>query len=403
MRSAADPALWPLDPTVTYLNHGAFGSCPHRVLEYQAELRRQMERQPVQFFVRDLEPLLDAVRNELARFLGAEACDIVMVPNATAGINTVLRSLVFERGDELLTTNHEYNASQNAIAYVANRGARLVIAGVPFPIRSSGEIIEAVLRCVTSRTRIALIDHVTSQTGLIFPIQELVRELSARGVETLVDGAHAPGMVTVNLQELGATYYTGNCHKWLCAPKAAGFLHVQRDRQKLIRPLVISHGANSPRQDRSRFLIEFGWTGTSDPSAFLAVPEALRYVGSLLRGGWPEVMQRNHALAIGARAAICQRLGVAPPCPENFIGSIASIPLPDSRDAVPPKSPLYLDPLQETLLRNHRIEVPVIPWPKPPKRLLRISAQLYNDLSQYELLGDALASELSARETPNAS
>jgi len=197
-------------------------------------------------------------------------------------------------------------------------------------------------------------------------------------------------MVRLDLRELCATYYTGNCHKWICAPKGAGFLYVRRDRQKLIRPLAISHGANSLRADRSRYLIEFGWTGTWDPSACLSVPEALRIVGSLRRGGWSAVMDRNRRLALAAREIICNALRIEPPCPNEMIGSLVSLPLPDGSTACSSKSPLYLDPLQGTLLKKFGIEVPVIPWPAPPGRLLRTSAQLYNSLPQYRLLARAL-------------
>jgi isopenicillin-N epimerase len=201
-------------------------------------------------------------------------------------------------------------------------------------------------------------------------------------------------MVPLNLRSLGATYYTGNCHKWLCAPKGAAFLFVRRDRQTAVRPLVISHGANSARTDRSRFLVEFGWTGTGDPSAVLSVPKAIECVGSLLPGGWPAVMRHNRQVALAARKILCRSLGLAAPCPDTMIGALAAFPLPDSTDPTPSKSPLYLDPLQDRLLERHGIEVPVIPWPAPPKRLLRISAQLYNSLPQYERLAEALREEL---------
>ena len=350
-----------------------------------------MERQPVQFLVRDLEPLLDRARGSLARFLHADADNLVFVANATAGINTVLRSLRFKRRDELLVADHEYNASRNALNFIAEQwGARVVVAKVPFPLRSAEEITQAVLSQVTARTRLALLDQVTSQTGLIFPIEQLVRELSARGVETLVDGAHAPGMVPINLKNLGATYYSGNCHKWLCAPKSAAFLYVQPDRQELIRPLVISHGANSPRTDRSRFQVEFAWTGTGDPSACLAVPEAIKFVGARLSGGWPEVMRRNHGLAIAARKVICEALEIETPCPDELIGSMAAIPIPDAPTRPRAKAPWFIDPLQDRLLFKHGIEVPVIPWPAAPRRVLRVAAQLYNSLPQYERLAMVL-------------
>ncbi|MBI5774539.1 MAG: aminotransferase class V-fold PLP-dependent enzyme [Verrucomicrobia bacterium] len=395
---AADPRLWLLDPPVTFLNHGSFGACPVHVLEFQRELQRRLERQPVQFFVRDLEPLLDAARAVLARFLGAAAEDLVFVPNATAGVNTVLRSLKFSPGDELLVTDHEYNACRNALNFAAeNSGARVVVAQVPFPFSNPGQIIESILARVTPRTRLALLDHVTSQTGVILPLAELVAEFNRRGVDVLVDGAHAPGMIPLDLSALGAAFYTGNCHKWLCAPKGAGFLHVRRDRQKAIHPLSISHGANSTRTDRARFQIEFGWTGTCDPTAWLSVPEALRYVGSLLPGGWPEIMAHNRQLALAARKILCEVLKISPPCPDGCLGALAAFPLPDSASAAPPSTPLYADPLQDWLRETHAIEVPVIPWPAPPQRLLRISCQLYNSLPQYRKLAEALAEKFAAR------
>lgn len=389
--SAPTTPVWPLDPAVNFLNHGSFGSCPLAVLEFQRELRDRMERQPVKFFVRDLEGLWDEARGRLAGFVGSAPDDLVFVPNATSGVNAVLRSLDFAPGDELLVTDHEYNACRNALNYVAQRsGARVVTVEIPFPVAGADEIIRRVLAAVTPRTRLALLDHVTSQTALVLPIARLVRELNARGVDTLVDGAHAPGMVPLNLHQLGAAYYTGNCHKWLCAPKGAAFLHVRRDRQERVRPLVISHGANSSRTDRSRFLIEFGWMGTGDPSAALSVPRAIEFIGSLRPGGWDEVMRHNRDLALAARRVLCTALQIPPPCPEELIGSLASVPISDSTDSTPSKNPLYLDALQDRLLAGFNIEVPVIPWPAPPRRLLRVSAQLYNSPPQYERLAEVL-------------
>jgi len=392
---ACDPQEWLLDPSVVFLNHGAFGACPRRVLDFQTEWRLRLERQPLQFLVRELEQALDAARTALAQFVGAPPDDLVFVPNTTTGVNTVLRSLLFGPGDELLVTNQEYNASRNALDFVAARsGAQVVVADIPFPLRNADEIIVPILAAVTPQTRLVLLDHVNSSTGLVMPVERIVSELSARGVDVLVDGAHAPGMVPLNLKQLGTAYYTGNCHKWLCAPKGAALLYVQPDRQKLIRPLAISHGANSQRTDRSRYLIEFGWTGTGDMSAYLSVPEVLRFMGSRLPGGWPEVMARNRALALAARKVLCTSLKIAEPCPEEFVGSLASLPIPDAPPDGWPRLPANEYPLQERLLVRHGIEVPIMSWPAPPKRLLRIAAQLYNSLPQYQLLAKCLMEEM---------
>jgi isopenicillin-N epimerase len=395
-RPAVPVRVWPLDPRVAFLNHGSFGSCPRAVLATQREFQTRLERQPIQFFVRDLEGLLDHARTVLARFVGARPADLVAVPNATTGVNTFLRAFPAQPGDEWLVTDHEYNACRNALDCVAReRGVRVVPVPVPFPLESVEVALERLFAAVTRRTRLALVDHVTSPTGLVLPVERLVGELHSRGVETLVDGAHAPGMVALNLEALGAAAYTGNCHKWLCAPKGAAFLHVRRDFQSRVRPVVISHGANSPRRDRSRFLIEFGWVGTQDPTAFLAVPRAIEWMGQALPGGWREVMERNRELAVRARRLLAQALATPLPCPDAALGALAALPLPDGRSRRPPRSPLYLDPLQDRLLAGYRIEVPVIPWPAVPRRLVRISAQLYNSLPQYQRLGVALRRELA--------
>jgi isopenicillin-N epimerase len=397
---ALDPSHWLLDQAVTFLNHGSFGACPRVVLEAQTEWRARPERQPVQFMVRELEAHWDEARTALARFVGAEAEDVVFVANATSGVNTVLRSLTFQPGDELLVTTHEYNACRNALDFVAERsGTKVVVAEIPFPLGRAEEAVAPVLAKVTARTRLALIDHVTSPTGLVMPIAPLVKELARRGVDTLVDGAHAPGMVPLDLKALGAAYYTGNCHKWLCSPKTAALLFVRRDLQSNIRPLAISHGANSKRTDRSRFLLEFGWTGTGDPSAMLCVPDALRFMEAALPGGWPQVMARNRALALAARKILCAGLGVEEPCPEEFIGSMASAPLPDAPAKGALRLPFSEYPLQDELREKHRIEVPIHPWPSAPKRLLRISAQLYNSLPQYERLARSVVEELRNEQT----
>lgn len=375
--------FWSLDPAVTFLNHGSFGACPLPVQLEQQRLRDRLEREPVRFFDRELEPLLDDARSQLAAFVGADEAELAFVPNATTGVNAVLRSLRFCPGDELLTTDQEYNACRNALNFVAERsGVQVVTASVPFPIESPQQIIDAVMERVSANTRLVLLDHLTSNTALIFPIKQLVGQLAARDIDTLVDGAHAPGQISLNIRDIGAAYYAANCHKWLCAPKGAGFLYVRKDKQSEIRPPTISHGANSPRTERSRFHLEFDWMGTDDPTAYLCIPEAIQFLGSLFRGGWTELMERNHLKILEARELLCDVLDILPPTPEDGIGSMASLPLPDG-DA---------ETLQNTLFDKYGIQVKVSPWPGSPKRLMRICAQLYNTPADYERLVKATTS-----------
>jgi isopenicillin-N epimerase len=405
---------WPLDPQITFLNHGSFGACPWPVLHAQSEWRARMEREPVRFLATELEGHLDRGRARLGEFLGADPDDLAFLPNATAGVNTVLESLDLRAGDEILATDHDYNACLNAIRFVTDRaGARAVVARVPFPVASEDDVVEAILAAATPRTRLAVISHVTSPTALVFPIQKIVAALAARGIDTLVDGAHA-GMVPTNLVTLGAAYYTGNAHKWMCAPKGAAFLHVRRDRQASIRPLVISHGANSARTDRSRFRIEFDWTGTADPSPFLALAAALDFFDALVPGGLLEAGAMNRETVLIGRRRLLDAFPQPEPAPESMIGSMASIELPpdlppemhEMPDGAPPKATWPLDPLHDHLLEAYAIEVPTYTWPHTPheagaslppgrRRLLRISAQLYNEAAQYERLAGVL-SELPA-------
>jgi isopenicillin-N epimerase len=375
---------WPLDPEVTFLNHGSFGACPKPVLEAQSRLREQAEREPVRFFTRELPPLLDGARAALATIVGADADDLAFVNNATAGVNTILRSLDFAPGDELLVTDQVYGACRNAVDFVAAKaGAVVRVAKVPFPFSEAAEIVEAIVSAAGPKTRLALIDHVTSPTGVVWPIAEIVKALAERGIDTLVDGAHTAGMVKLDVGAIGAAYYTGNCHKWLCTPKGSAFLHVRRDRQERVRPLVISHGATAKER---RFRAEFDWTGTDDPTPFLCIPEAIRFLSSLVPGGFDGLLAHNRAGALDTRGRLCAGLGVEPPCPAEFLGSLAAVPVPDCDD---PNGP-FLDPLGAELYDRYRIEVPVFAWPRAPKRLVRVSFQAYNSAGQYERLITAL-------------
>jgi isopenicillin-N epimerase len=393
---------WDFDPAITYLTHGTYGACPRPVVEFQRALRAELESNPIRFLTRELEGRLDAARRTVAAFLNADPEGLVVVPNATTGVATVLESLRLRPGDELLTNDHEYNATVNALETVAARArGRVVRVEIRLPIRHPEEVVEAHLAAVTPHTRAALISHVTSPSGLVFPIETLVRELQRLGVDTLVDAAHAPGMLPVDIAALGAAWWTGNGHKWLCGPKGAGMLYARADRRADLRPLVTSHGRNDPRSDRPALWKEFDWQGTSDPTAFLSLPEALRVIGSLDPGGWPAHMASNHEKALDARRLLNDRLGLEPIAPESMVGAMAAIALPMATDEA------TTDALSRAFAGEERFEVPVGPFPvracrvpgQPPARaLLRISAQRYNEPSDYERLADALARRGLARD-----
>lgn len=388
---------WTLEPDITYLNHGSFGACPRAVLEAQTSWRNRLEREPVRFFTREAPMALAEARAALASFVRAPADSLAFVPNATTAINAVLRSFPIAPGDELIVSDQEYNASRNALDFVAKeRGAIVVTARVPFPPHGPDDIIAAVMRAVSPRTRLALLDHVTSQTAIVFPITALAKELEGRGIAVLVDGAHAPGMLDLDVAAIGASFYTGNCHKWMCAPKGAAFLHVRDDRRECVRPAVISHGANAPVPRSERFRAEFDWMGTDDPSAALCVPTAIEFMDGLLPGGWRSVRARNHALLVEGRELVAAALGNPPLPATTMLGSMASLPIPASGRIEAPAgaSALLADPLHDQLFDDHRIEVPLLHCPAHPGPMLRISAQLYNHLNDYERLAAALRAVL---------
>jgi isopenicillin-N epimerase len=376
-------AHWDLDPQLTFLNHGSYGACPRAVVEAQARWRARLEANPVQFLARTLPPALDAARATLAAFLGADAAGLVFVPNATAAVSTVLAALSLAPGDVLLTTDHVYGACSLALERTARQtGARVERVAIPFPISDPGVVIERVRSALGPRVRLLLLDHVTSPTGLVFPVADIVREAEARGVPVLVDGAHGPGMVPLALDALGASFYTGNLHKWVCAPRGAAFLHASPAWRDRLDALVTSHGAglDPAATGRSRMWLAFDWTGTFDPTAWLSVPDAIAAVGGFLEGGWPAVMARNAALAREGQALLCEALGEPLPAPPAMLGSLASVPLRGL--------PQPAEALHDLLHDQWRIEVPIVPW--QGGLLVRISAHLHTDLSDIARLCEVL-------------
>ncbi len=394
-----------LEPGLVYLNHGSYGACPIPVLEAQTGWRTRLERQPVRFFSREFEAALDRCRERLASTVGARPEDLVPVRNATAAVNAVVRSQKLAPGDRLLTTDHVYNACGNVLDLMTcSTGAEVVRVHLPWPVTDPEEIVSRVVAAVDSRTRLALLDHVTSPTALVLPLEKLVPALEARGVPVLVDGAHAPGQIPLDLDSLGASYYTGNAHKWFCTPRGAGFLHAREDRQPGLVPAILSHGWNLDRPGRSRFQDLFDWTGTDDPSAFLCLPDALDFLASLHPGGIPAVMERNHALVLAGARILEEEAGARRMAPPTMNGSMATLEI-----AADPVSEGSRDPstfpgagvsLGSDLWNQDRIEVPIGYWPAVPRRTVRISAQVYNRLDDYRALAAALVRHGAGRSQP---
>jgi len=292
---------WTLDPDFLTVNHGSYGATPKIVLAAQDEWRARMEAQPTRFFSRELPEAMRGAATVLAGALSAQPDDVVFVPNATTGCNAVLRSMRLEAGDEILHASHVYNAVRNTMLYVAERaGARVVAAELPFPRPDKATLLANIEKAITKKTKILVIDHITSASGLVLPIADIIALCHSAGVPVLVDGAHGPGQVPLDLEALGADWYVGNCHKWLSAPKGCGFLHTRPERRADLHPVTISHGYGAG------FTKEFDYVGTVDPTAYLALPAALDFFQRL---GGTALMERNSALAAEAGAFLAAKIG----------------------------------------------------------------------------------------------
>jgi isopenicillin-N epimerase len=379
---------WQLHPEIDFLNHGSFGACPTVVLQAQRAWQDLLELEPIRFLApeRELEPKLDVVRHAISQLIHAPAHDVAFVRNATDGVNAVLRSFPFERDDEILITDHGYNACNNVAHYAARQSqANVKVAAIPFPIANEADVVLAIEKALTPKMRLLLIDHVTSYSGMVLPLEQIIEVAHRNGTRVLVDGAHAPGMIPLDLEALRLDYYTANHHKWLCGPKVSGFLYVHPQWQAEVRPTVISHAANRDRPQRTKFIAEFDWAGTFDPSPLLAMTTAIELLESLLPTGYAGYLAANHSLALKARQLLCSGLQIDPPTPDSMIGSLVTVPLHPSSKAFAAG-----DRLQPYLYQKHRIEVPCFAGPENRNRYIRVSCQAYNDLAQYERLAAAL-------------
>ena len=371
---------WMLEPGVDFLNHGSFGAVPRVVFEAQTDWRRRIEAAPVEVISRRRLELIDAAKKPVGQWLGMRGDDFGLVTNATEGINAVLHSLRFGPGDELLTTTHVYNAVRQAMKFTCARsGATCREVDVPLPVKSSDDIADAVIAGLSDRTRLLVIDHITSPTALVFPVAQITAACARRGVDVLIDGAHAPGMVPLNVERIGAAYYAGNLHKWAFAPRGAAFLWVRPDRQAQIHPAVISHHYGEG------FCREFSWQGTRDLSAWLAVPRALEFATNL---GSDAVQEHNHALAAWAHRLLCDRMRVdhpLSPLDGSLLGSMAAVPL----NRLASLDDQQVESLQQRLYVEQRTEVPLMRFGN--RLILRVSCQVYNEPRQYERVAEVLS------------
>jgi isopenicillin-N epimerase len=374
---AADEFL--LRPGISFLNHGSFGACPRPVFATYQSWQRKLEEQPVEFLGRRINELLAEARAGLAAYLGTRADSLVYVPNATYGVNIVARSLELEPGDQVLATNHEYGAADRAWRFVCQRrGVRYVNQPIALPAESQDAIVEQLWAGVTERTRVIFLSHITSPTALILPVAEICRRAREHGILTLIDGAHAPGQIDLALDELGADFYTGNCHKWMCAPKSAGFLYARPERQALLHPLVVSWGWESQNPSGSPFVDYFEWRGTHDPAAYLSVPAAIDFYA---QHDWPRVRAACHELLLAASQRIAALSGLQQLSPDTveWWSQMRTIPLP----------PCNLEVLKARLWDEYQVEVPMIGW--GGGHGLRVSIQAYNGPNDVDRLVAALA------------
>lgn len=375
--------LFLLRDDVTFLNHGSFGACPRPVFEEYQRLQRELEREPVDFLDTDrtFHARMAAARQRLADFVGCARDELVFVPNATTGLNVVARSLDLQPGDEVLTCDHEYGALDRTWRFLCGKtGARYVRRELPVPFCEPEDVVEAIWNGVTGRTKVLFLSHLTSPSAVVLPVEPLIARARERGIFTMVDGAHVPGQLDLDLHALGCDVYSGNCHKWLMAPKGAAFLYVREERQDLVEPLVVSWGWEADRPGPSRFVDEQEWTGTRDPSAYFAVPAAIDFFEE---HQWRKVRVACRKLLLEARERVLDLVGLPPLCHfDPWLGQMCALPLPEGTDRFA---------LGTALREKHAVEVPVTwfadrPW-------LRVSIQGYNTAEDVERLVGAVRAE----------
>ena len=365
-----------LDPKITFLNHGSFGACAKPIYNNLLEWQKKLEEEPVKFFENTIFDALEKSRKALGDYINCPADDLVYFQNPTTAVNAVARSLKLNPGDEVLSTNHIYGALDRSWKYIlTNKRANFVKAKIPFPIQSKQEFLDSFFKHITNHTKVIFLSHITSMTAMKLPVEEVIEFAKEKNILTIIDGAHVPGHIPLDILKLDADIYTGACHKWMCTPKGVSFLYVKKELQKNIHPLVVSWGWESENPGHSKFLDWHEWQGTRDMSAFLTIPIAVEFLNNY---NWLEVGKRCREEVVLARDKFLSMLKILPPCPNSWLGQMASIPLL-IKDA---------ELLKKTLLENYQIQVPVFKW--EGNTYLRYSFQAYNTCEDLDKLLSAV-------------
>jgi len=367
-----------LEDGIVFLNHGSFGAVPEPVAAAAQHWRQQIESRPVEMLARRMNGLLGDVRTRVGEYLAADPARIGLIGNATSGVGAVLNSIHWKTGDRIVVSNHGYNAVRQAAQNCCERfGCELIVVDLPLPFRTAHDVVNRFLSAVDDRTRLVIVDHITSPTALILPVAEIARWCKSRGVLCLVDGAHAPGMIPLRIDDIGADWYTGNLHKWVCAPRGCGFLVASPQTADWTHPQTTSH------LHGHGFEAEFSWQGTHDFTNWLTIPAAIDFISGTLASG---LRQHNHQLATWAQWRLCEDFQVQPisPLDGSMIGSMAAIPLPPILTTHFQSAAHF----QQALYDTHHIEVPIIDWGGAWH--VRVSAQAYNQPADYLALSSAV-------------
>jgi isopenicillin-N epimerase len=381
--------LFMIEKGFTALNHGSYGAVPGAILEYQYSLINRMESLTTRFFTRELSALLEGSLSTLCDFINTPYESTVFIKNATTAANAVLKSVPFEKGDEVVTTNLIYASCRKALDHITSqKGVKVHKVEIPFPAKDKITISNKIMEKVNERTKLIFIDHITSETATIMPVEMIIEAASKLGIEVFVDGAHAPGMIPLDISKLKPDYYTGNCHKWLYTPKGSAFLYVNPQKFDQMVPTVISNHYNDGATPAQRFRNSFDWSATMDYSGYACVGKTIKYLEKEVEGGWEEIRKRNHALVLKGRDILTEMLNLSPTVPDEMTGSIVTMKL-GSKSVKDPAT--GLDVVQVELLDRYKIEALITTLYPTDERIIRISAALYNNEEDYVKLGEALS------------